>query len=496
MAKLGSNKTALAATIAAALAIIVLALASLPAIHAEPDADALYSDNCASCHGRSFGSPRLAQWMELSRQQAEALDERFAATIKNGDEASDMPAFGETLDDRQIRALVVLVREHLNDQALDERDFDSDGGVFTTDLHSFTLRTLASAGGTFWSMAFAGDDGVLITEQSGRLYRWRGEGEELERIAGVPKVRSRGQGGMLDVLPHPEHSKNGWLYLAYSDPLSGMTSVVRGRIRKGEWTDEETIFRTDEKYDTGTSYHYGTRMVFRDGYLYFGIGDRGRQGQSQQLARPNGKIHRVHDDGRIPKDNPFIGKKGAMASIWTWGNRNPQGLTLGPDNELWSAEHGPRGGDEINLIRRGLNYGWPILSHGINYSGTPFAEGTEREGYASPAWHWTPSIAPSNLDYYEGEAFGQWQGSLLVASLGRQQLHRLEIKGETVVADELIMKGQGRIRDVRCGPDGLIYLLMETHLGSRLQVMEPLAQAASEDPETGGAKQKARPETP
>jgi aldose sugar dehydrogenase len=238
---------------------------------------------------------------------------------------------------------------------------------------------------------------------------------------------------------------------------------VRGRIRDGAWLDQETIWEAPfEFYRPGGGVHYGCRIAFdRDGFLYFSHGDRGRQDDSQDLKLPNGKIHRIHDDGRIPKDNPFADQPGAFASIWSYGNRNAQGLVFDPrDGKLWSTEHGPRGGDELNLIRRGANYGWPVITHGMNYNGTPVTPFTARDGMEQPVIHWTPSIAVCGIDFYTGDAFPRWKNHLLVTALAQQELRRVVIENGRVTHQEVLVKDLGRVRDVQTGPDGAIYLAL------------------------------------
>ena len=289
-----------------------------------------------------------------------------------------------------------------------------------------------------------------------------------EAVSGTPESIKRGQGGLLEVSIHPEYNVNKWVYLAYTESLNAyqkkpatMTKVVRGRIISGQWCDQEDIFDTSEEYHNISGVHYGTRFVFKDGFLYFGIGDRGNQDQAQDLTRPNGKIHRIHDDGRTPVDNPFSHIENAYPSIWTYGNRNPQGLDMHPlTGEIFESEHGPRGGDEINLIKRGLNYGWPIITYGMNYDGSPITAKTAADNMEQPLHFWTPSIAVCGIDFYEGDVFPLWKYDLFAGGLASQELHRLVIKDSRVVSTEVILKNYGRVRDVATGPDGMLYLVL------------------------------------
>lgn len=273
-------------------------------------------------------------------------------------------------------------------------------------------------------------------------------------------------GGLLDLALHPRFADNGWIYLAFSvtGPAVGSSStrIIRGTLRGNALVDQITIFRpADELYWSNNS-HYGARLVFdRSERLFYSIGDRGHMGDAQDLASPYGKLHRVDADGRVPGDNPFVGRADAVASIWSYGHRNQQGLAIDPrTGELWATEHGPRGGDELNLVRKAGNYGWPVITYGMNDNGTPITDRTEQAGLEQPVVHWTPSIAVSAIAFYTGDRFPRWTGNLLVAGLGGQQLRRLDIRDGRVTHQELLLRGHGRVRDVQVGPDGLIYVAL------------------------------------
>jgi glucose/arabinose dehydrogenase len=239
-----------------------------------------------------------------------------------------------------------------------------------------------------------------------------------------------------------------------------MTAVVRGRIRGGRWVDQQDIFRVPVERHINTAYHYGSRLAIVGDYVYVSVGDRGRKEMAQALDRPNGKIHRLHLDGRVPRDNPFRAQ-GQFASIWSYGHRNPQGLEADPvTGDLWASEHGPRGGDEINHIRRGRNYGWPLVSYGMDYDGTAISATPRMPGVEEPARYWTPSISPGGIAFYTGDTFPGWKGSLFVGGQGARELHRLSLDGNVVTADETLMSGQGRVRDVASGPDGHPYVIL------------------------------------
>ncbi|MEN9226815.1 MAG: PQQ-dependent sugar dehydrogenase [Thermostichus sp. HHBFW_bins_43] len=341
---------------------------------------------------------------------------------------------------------------------------------------AFRVVPLASGLEHPWGMAFLPDGSILVTERPGRLRLVTANGLDPQPIGGVPEVVAQGQGGLLDVVLHPDYSENGWIYLAYSAPGPGGagTRVARARLGQEGLYDLEVIFDMERK--TPAVHHFGARLAFdEEGLLYIGTGDRGERNRAQDLGDHAGKVLRITDSGGIPADNPFVNQAGALPEIYTYGNRNIQGLTRHPETgAIWSHEHGPRGGDEINIIAPGVNYGWPLITHGREYAGGPVGQGlSEAPGLASPLLHWTPSIAPSGMTFYTGEAFPEWQGNLFVGALAGQHLARLQLDGDRVVAEERLLEGAvGRIRDVRQGPDGLLYLLTDAPNGSLLR-LEP-----------------------
>ncbi|HWA24811.1 MAG TPA: PQQ-dependent sugar dehydrogenase, partial [Lacunisphaera sp.] len=284
-------------------------------------------------------------------------------------------------------------------------------------------------------------------------------------IAGVPPVIEKGEGGLMAVAVHPDFARNHWIYLSFSDPGDGtraMTKIIRARLEGNHLAKQETIFALPKaEYPEGYVL-FGSRIVFDGDYLFFSVGERDVKGAAQKLEVPFGKIHRTFHDGTVPLDNPFVAQSGAVGSIWACGIRNPQGLALDPvTHELWEAEHGPRGGDELNLIRKGCNYGWPIITYGMNYDGTPVSEKTEAPGLEQPVRHWTPSIATSQVAVYTGDKFSGWKGNVFVGSLAKQKFIRFEMKAGRVVHEEEIFQNLGRIRDIKTGPDGLLYVALE-----------------------------------
>jgi glucose/arabinose dehydrogenase len=310
-------------------------------------------------------------------------------------------------------------------------------------------------------------------------------------VTGLPKVWERQDAGLFDVEVHPQYAKNGWIYLSYAEPvpndtpppapaegaapppqegrggrgpqtpsIPSMTTIIRGKIGKDNaWTDQQVIFRASTDLFTPSNIHFGSRFIFdRQGHLFYSIGERGVVESAQDLGKPTGKIHRVNDDGSVPKDNPFVGKEGALPTIWSYGHRNPQGLAWDPvTGKLWESEHGPQGGDEINIIERGKNYGWGVITMGVQNGITKRSE----PGMEQPITYFTPSIAPSGIVFYTGNQYPSWKNNLFVSALAGQQLRRLEVKDDKVTAEEVLFNQFGRIHDVIQGPDGLLYVTFQ-----------------------------------
>lgn len=349
--------------------------------------------------------------------------------------------------------------------------------LIPSEKHAFRVTTLVTGLENPWSVAFLPDGRMLVTERAGRL-RLGGPNFRLmpQAIEGLPEIVEQGQGGLFDVALHPQYAQNGWVYWAYNAPGPGGwgTAVARGKLIGQRMTEVQVLFSMQPK--TRASQHFGGRIVFdKAGMLYLTLGDRGDKDRAQKLDDHAGSVIRLHDDGRVPADNPFAKRAGALPEKWTLGNRNMQGAALHPQTgELWTHEHGPQGGDEINVMRSGRNYGWPVITHGVNYGlGTRIGEGRSKPGMEQPLHVWVPSIAPSGMAFVSGSQFPQWQGDLLVGALRGQMLVRLELDGEKVLHEERLLQGKvGRIRDVRMGPDGLVYLLTDDNDGALMR-LEP-----------------------
>ena len=363
--------------------------------------------------------------------------------------------------------------------------------TFRSALHDYRLVTVADGLAQPWAIAFLPGGDALITERPGRLRILR-QGKLLPQpVAGVPAVVHGSQGGLLEVAPHPNFAANRLIYLSYSKPgateADATTALVRGRLDGDRLTGVEQLFQAVAR---GRNHFSGKIAFDGKGYLFLTLGDRQVPPEgnleahpAQDLSNHHGKIVRLHDDGRVPADNPFAGRSGARPEIWTYGHRNMQGLAFHPaTGDLWANEHGPQGGDELNLIQPGRNYGWPVIGFGVNYkSGLAIHSGTHREGMEQPAQTWVPSIGISGMMFYTGDQFPEWRGSLFVGGMARQRLARLTLNGSIVAAEETLVPNMGRIRDVRQGPDGLIYLVTDNREGKPTPVlrMEPVARASS-----------------
>lgn len=319
-----------------------------------------------------------------------------------------------------------------------------------------------------WSLAFLpGDEGILISERPGRLNLVTEN--SLVPITGLPEIAAAGQGGLLDIIIDPDYKTNRLIYFSFAEPGSRgySTAVARARLSETELINVEIIFRASPKSSGGI--HFGSRLVFdSEGFLYITLGERGEMSNAQNLQHHGGSVIRISPDGRIPSDNPFINSRNALPEIFSYGHRNAQGMAQDQKTGLlWLHEHGPKGGDEVNIIKAGANYGWPIVTYGINYNGTAISTKTEKPGIENPVIYWVPSIAPSGMTFYYGDKFPEWQGNIFVGALAGQHLRRLVVEGESITHQEiLLLKKIGRIRDVRTGPEGFLYVLTDSKNGA------------------------------
>lgn len=334
----------------------------------------------------------------------------------------------------------------------------------TSDLANYKTEVVVSGLNIPWGFTFLPDNSMLITEKEGKLTHFK-NGKKLN-VSGMPNVKEYGQGGLMDVELHPDFENNNMIYFTYAsasgEEKGANTALMRAVFKDGKLSQKKLLYKASPNSRRGQ--HFGSRIAFdKKGYLYFSVGDRGnRDVNPQDITKDCGKIYRLHDDGRIPKDNPFVDVEGAKKAIYSYGHRNPQGMEINPfTGEIWAHEHGPRGGDEINIIQPGKNYGWPKASFGINYSGTKFTDKTSIDGMVDPMHQWTPSIAPSGMAFVSGNKYPELKGNLLVGSLKFQYVSNCTLKNGKVVKEEKILEGLGRIRSIEQGRDGYMYVGVE-----------------------------------
>jgi len=386
-------------------------------------------------------------------------DEDIRRIVAQGIDEAGMPAFDDVISEDSVTDLIAYIRE--GGAAETTAPIDDVPSV----QDQVQIEDWATDLDEPWGVHFIADDTALVTEKSGQL--WQVSSSSRAEIKGIPASVDKRQGGLLDVATDPDYAENGWVYLSYThadedDAKNLMTKISRGKIIGGKWMNEETLFQARPEDYINTGFHFGSRITFdNQGHLYFGIGDRGKQEMAQDITKPNGKIHRIMRDGSIPKDNPFVDAEGAYPSIFTYGNRNPQGTIVHPETGVvWETEHGPKGGDELNAIKRGKNYGWPKISYGRNYNGTVLTPHTALPDMAQPVSQWTPSIAVCGLDVYTGNLFPKWKGRLMAGALKYETVRLIEVDGDNYVSEATLIKDEGRVRDVTTGPDGAIYVAL------------------------------------
>lgn len=420
-----------------------------------------YRTYCAGCHGDNLEKFVDKVWMD--QEGTSSIEE----SIKNGIIEIGMPAFEKTFTDAEIEALALYVKEGIPADRQELVASVHANQIIESEVHRFVIDTVVLGLDVPWGLAFLPNGDLLISERSGTLHTFS-NGQLSAPIEGLPPIMAFGQGGLMDLALHPNYEDNGWIYMSYSalntqssKPM-GNTAIMRARLKEGKLIDQEVLYKGTP--DTDRGHHFGCKLAFDGkGYLYFGIGERGQHFDfPQKLDNSNGKIHRIHDDGRIPTDNPFVTTSGAIKSIYCYGNRNPQGNAFHPvTGDLWETEHGPMGGDELNLIKPGLNYGWPIISYGINYDGTILTEMSHKEGMEQPVIQWTPSIAPCGMTFVTGNRFKNWENNILVGSLRFDYVERIVLDGQKVAHQEKLVEGIGRVRNVVVSPDGLVYIGLE-----------------------------------
>ena len=429
-----------------------------------------YANICAGCHGTTITGGRAPTLFD-DVWHFGGDDASIRQSIMEGRAGTEMPPFKSMFKEEEITGLITYIRAQAEaTKTSTARAQNPAGQILKTEKHAVKMEVVVDKLEAPWGMAFLPDGRLLVTERPGRL-RIIDHGTLVEKaIEGTPTVWTQQDGGMLDVEVHPDYAKNGWIYLSYAEPgpnNTSMTAIVRGKIKNGKWVEQQVLYHAPPELFYPTNVHYGSRFVFdKQGHLFYSIGERGHENEAQDLSLPLGKIHRVNDDGSVPKDNPFVGKDKAVPTIWTYGHRNPQGLAFHPvTGKLWETEHGPTGGDELNRIEPGKNYGWPVITNGKLFGrpgdpNPPPEPADHKEGMESPIVSWTPTIAPSGIAFYTGSRFPQWVNSLFVTGLAGEALRRLDTDGDKVTHEEIIFKGYGRVRDVVVGPDGYVYVAL------------------------------------
>jgi glucose/arabinose dehydrogenase len=481
--------------------ILSLGLAMLAtAASAQRTATEIYASSCAACHGtRLQGGTGPSLLSETYRYGVS--DAEVDRSIRVGHPQNGMPGWGEMLSNEEIASLVAMIRKQREEsspeyqRALDQRQKDLIAhSVVHSELQSFRFEILAEVGTSF-GLAALPDGRLLVTEDAGALRIIGTDGKVSAPIIGVPQGKPKDifKRGIIDVAVHPDYASNGWIYLTWADAAQDAergsytkVSLVRGRLLGMRWTDSETLLTIAGNSDTGRI------ALDNNGYVYMSTaseaGINAPQGAEpysrerlaslppQDIKSPLGKILRLHDDGRIPADNPFANEPGAGPTVWSLGHRVPQGLSYhAPTSSLWSTEHGPRGGDELNLIRRGANYGWPMISYGTRYDGLAFTTEIKADGLEQPIINWTPSIGVSAIAFYGGKQFPRWDGNLLVGSLIQEELYRMVIDGPTVKVRERLFGGLGRVRSIVVGRDGNVYIAFELRTHTVIARMVPVA---------------------
>jgi glucose/arabinose dehydrogenase len=455
------------------LASLLGTLGAVAAVAAQPPSPPrsvgnLYAELCANCHGPKLEGGQAPSLLDDAWTFG-GDDDDILRSIRDGRPPTAMTSFKAALSEAEMRAMVIFIRE----AAARARSGGPPVAVplpttaIQSERHAFRIEPVVDQGLEVpWGLEFLPGGRLIVTERPGRV-RIIDQGHLGAPVGGLPPVWVKQDGGLLDVGVHPDFARNGWIYLAFSEPggsapAASTTRIVRARVRNDQLVDQETLFKAPPDLYWPDDTHFGARFLFdRQGHVFYSIGDRGHEKDAQDLASPYGKLHRVSDDGSAPADNPFVDRAGAVKTTWSYGHRNQQGLAWHPvSGELWSTEHGPRGGDELNVIERGRNYGWPVVTYGMNYNGTPVTDKVSAPDMEPPVTHWTPSIATGAIAFYTGDRFPQWKNNLFLAALAGQQLRRLVIEGHRVTHEEVLFQNLGRVRDVVDGPDGYLYVVL------------------------------------
>ena len=419
-----------------------------------------YANFCAGCHWDDLSWFKQRTWKYGSREQD------IYTSTRTGYPDFGMPGYAEAFTQEEMRHLARYIYLKLELAEEEPRDFGEQEGLYITEKVKIRPDTIITGLSIPWGLAFLPDGDLIVNERDGKMLRYSRDGKLVAEIKGLPDIQPRGQGGLMDIRLHPEYQTNGWIYFAYSYRLDRSregwnTALMRAKLKDNTLVEKELLFQGIPGSVRGQ--HFGCKITFDGkGHVFFGIGDRGFMENAQDLSNDCGKIHRLNEDGSIPADNPFINTPGARPSIWSYGVRNPQGLVISPfDGKLWESEHGPKGGDELNLIEPGKNYGWPEISFGINYNGTILTPDTAKAGMEQPVKYWVPSIAPCGMTFVTGNKYKGWEGNILIGSLRFRNLVRLEISGDQVLHEEVLLHNIGRMRNVEVCPEGYVYVGVE-----------------------------------
>jgi glucose/arabinose dehydrogenase len=417
-----------------------------------------YANFCASCHRDDLSWFKTHKWKYGSRE------EDIYSSIEVGYSDFGMLGYADTLSEQEMKNMAKFV--YLKLELKEKEEFTKEQGLFITEEVKIRPDTIITGLDVPWGLAFLTDGDMLVNEREGRMLRYR-NGTLVAEIKGLPEIHADGQGGLMDIRLHPGYKSNGWIYFSYTgvskkDQKGWNTSVMRAKLKDNTLVEKQLLFEGIPALTA--NYHFGCKITFDDeGHLFFGVGERGTMKKVHDLSNDWGKVHRLNDDGSIPADNPFVKTPGARPSIWSYGHRNPQGLVVSPfDGTLWESEHGPKGGDELNLIEPGKNYGWPYITFGINYNGKIISPDTAMAGMEQPATYWVPSFAPCGMTFVTGQKYKNWEGDILMGSLRFNNLVRVKLKDKKVIHKEALLNNIGRMRNVEESPDGFIYVSLES----------------------------------
>ncbi|MEQ8338235.1 MAG: PQQ-dependent sugar dehydrogenase [Cyclobacteriaceae bacterium] len=433
------------------------------------DGETLYKTYCAGCHGANLEGNSASTLIKTDWKYGRTSG-LMTRNITYGIPGTEMIGWNQVLDGDQIKSLVSYISRSQKIHPNRERPVPE-----TIETSDYTLKVEewveTRAIRTPWAIEFTSKDSALISERRGVL-RWIVKGEPLELpVVDVPQTQEFRTGGYMDIAIDPEYKKNGWIYLALSyapknitdNMAPAMTKIVRGQIANNKWINEQVLFEVPDNLLVTEGNRWGSRLLFdQEGYLYFSIGDMNYEEDALDPSKPVAKIYRINADGTVPKDNPFISTPGALAQVYTIGNRNVQGISQHPKTgDIWFTEHGPMGGDELNILQKGGNYGWPVITYGLDYDGSVVSGKTEQKGMLQPVVHWTPSIAVCAAEFCNSNTFPKWKNELFVGALAFEEVRKLSInKKNEVIAQEMILKGYGRVRDLKFGPDGALYVVL------------------------------------